>query len=115
MARGDQLGHDRQPDLGRLPTAQVEPDRSMEAGEVRVVQAGRSKADATIRLGTLAADSPHVTDVCGQRRYQGRLIDLWVVGQDDHRVVGPQSARGERAIRPVGDDFQALEPWLISE
>jgi hypothetical protein len=52
MARSDQLGHDGQPDLGRFPTAQVEADGRMQAGDLRIVQAGSSKTGATFRLGT---------------------------------------------------------------
>ena len=76
-----------------------------------------SQPRAAIVLGPPAADGPHVAEdrTRPQGRDQGRLIDLRVVRQHDHRIVGPQAVLGEGAIRPVRDDDHALEPWLLGK
>jgi len=87
----------------------------MEAPELVRAHPGHTQSRAAVGLGTAAADGAHVGDVGAERRYQRGLVDLRIMGEDDHRVIWAEAALGKRTIRPVGNDLEALEARLLGE
>ena len=57
---GDHLGHDRQRRLGGLPTTQVEPDGTPQAGQLLARDARGEESGAPVGLGLATA---HRADV----------------------------------------------------
>ena len=52
-------------------------------------------------LGAAAAERAHVAGAGGERRDQRRLVELRVVGEDQHHVARPELPALQVAVRPV--------------
>ena len=84
-------------------------------GPTGVTEAGSPEARSAVSLGAAAADGSHVPDVGAERGQERGLVDLGVVGQDDHRVVGAQAVLCEGSVRPIGDDLEPFQSRLLCE
>jgi hypothetical protein len=93
---GDDLGEDREGGLGRRPAAEVEPDRSAQ-------RACSSPSRGVSRPDGRRLARPHRADGGAAALPDRRLVELDVVREDDHRVIGarPISSVPRRAAPRV--------------
>ena len=91
-------------DLGRRDRPDVEPDRRMDAGEVRLAEAARGQPldPALVRL-----PRPEGADIEAlrlQRRLERRVVDLRVVGERQERGVAVEAEARQGRVGPFRQD-----------
>lgn len=80
MPRRHDLGQDPDCDVGRCVTAEIQPDRGVDAPDLRFVESNVAQARHALGVRSPAAERPDVEGAAPQRGDECRVVDLRVVG-----------------------------------
>jgi hypothetical protein len=82
----------------------VQPDRPVESGDVRLGQVEQLETLSALCVVASRTECADVERLRRQRFHEGKVIELGVVGERDHRAVRVELQRGDRVVGHVGDE-----------